>query len=341
MILAGGLSTRLYPLTKTLPKPLVPLDGEANSIHLLRHLRSFGFKQIAMNVHYFADRIVETFGDGSNYDVHLEYLHEPELLGSAGAVKQMEHFFRETFVVVSCDGLTDIPIDQLVAFHRSRKALATIALVHADDVSQYGVVILDENGKIVDFQEKPKLGTERSHLVNTGIYVFEPEIFQWIPPGAFSDFGKQVFPELLRGNTAFYGTEFKNSYWYDIGTLDEYRRATTDVLSGKASWPGFSPTGIARGVHFGGDFKMEGDVHIGAQTRIGNRVRIIGPSVIGDHCVIEDDCVIERSILWDRVNVGAGSRVIDAIVGMDVTLAPSEHVAGGVVANEEPIVRST
>ena len=193
MILAGGLSTRLYPLTRTVPKPLVPIAGEPNSAHVLRYLRSFGIEDVAMNVHYFAEAIKARFGDGSEYGVRLRYLDEPVLLGSAGAVKQMESFFDETFVVVGCDDLTNAKLDELVAFHRERGALATIGLVEADDVTEYGVVVLDERAKIVEFQEKPKKGTERSHLVNTGIYIFEPAIFERIPSGEFFDFGKNVF----------------------------------------------------------------------------------------------------------------------------------------------------
>ena len=195
MILAGGMSTRLYPLTKQVPKPLVPIAGEPNSAHVMRYLRSFGIEEVAINVHYLADKIVDAFGDGSQYGLKLHYLHEEKLLGSAGAVKQMEDFLRDdTFVVVGCDGLTDLPLDRLAAFHKERDALATIALVLEEDVSQYGVVVADARGHIVEFQEKPAKGTERSHLVNTGIYIFEPEILDRIPAGRFYDFGNDVFP---------------------------------------------------------------------------------------------------------------------------------------------------
>ena len=179
MILAGGLSTRLYPLTKEVPKPLVPIAGEPNAGHLMRYLRSFGIEEVAINVHYLADKIVEAFGDGSAFGVKLHYLHEEKLMGSAGAIKQVEDFLSDdTFVIIGCDELTDMRLDALLAFHKKRQALATIALVHADDVSQYGVVIVDAEGRVKDFQEKPTKGTERSNLVNTGVYIFEPAILE-------------------------------------------------------------------------------------------------------------------------------------------------------------------
>src|SRR5262249_42121978 len=155
------------------------------------------------NIHYYADAIRETLGTGSRYGVRLEYIEEPQLTGSAGAVKQFEYFFDDTFVVVGCDDLTDAKLDALVRFHQERNALATIGLVDCEEVDQYVVVITDRDGRIVEFQEKPAKGTERSKLVNTGIYVFEPEIFRHIPADTFYDFGKQVFPALQAANADF------------------------------------------------------------------------------------------------------------------------------------------
>src|SRR5579872_2485823 len=152
MILAGGMSTRLYPLTRQVPKPLVPVAGEPISAQILRYLHAYGIEDVAINVHYHAEQIRDAFGDGSRYGVRLHYLYEEKLMGSAGAVKQMEDFFREgSFVVIGCDDLTDLDLARLIAFHREKKALATIALYEAQDVEQYGVVITDASGRITDF----------------------------------------------------------------------------------------------------------------------------------------------------------------------------------------------
>jgi len=335
MVLAGGLSTRLYPLTKTVPKPLVPVAGEPNTAHVLRYLHSFGIDEIAMNVHYFAGAIEQAFGDGSRFGVRLHYLNEPALLGSAGAVKQMEGFFDDTFVVIGCDDLTDARLDHVVAFHRQRGAIATIGLIEAGDVTEYGVVILDERGKIVDFQEKPAKGTERSHLVNTGIYVFEPALLQRIPSGEFFDFGKNVFPALQQQGAPFYGMALPDAYWCDIGTPAEYRRATNDLLTGRLRLrgapkaEGVSPLAIMRdGVH------IEGPIHIGRGTDIGSGVRILGPSVLGNGVLVGDGAVVERSIIWDACVIGAGAVLRDSIVGASYDVAPGASVIDRVVANE-------
>jgi NDP-sugar pyrophosphorylase family protein len=338
MILAGGLSTRLYPLTRQVPKPLVPIAGEPNSAHVMRYLHSFGIDEVAINVHYLANAIATTFGDGSAYGVKLKYLHEAQLLGSAGAVKQMEDFFDETFVVVGCDDLTDLRLDALIDFHRKRGALATIALVPAEDVSHYGVVVVDDSGRIVEFQEKPARGTEKSHLVNTGIYVFEPEIFARIPAGEFYDFGKQVFPQLQAENAAFYGLELHGAYWCDIGTPGEYRRATNDVLSGKVRLAGARAKGIPPDAALGDDVLISGDVRIGARVQLGNGVRVIGPSVIGDVVFVGDGAVIERSIVWDRATIGEGAHIVDSIVGIDYEVQAGHALRDAIVANEEAAV---
>ncbi len=321
MILAGGLSTRLYPLTKQVPKPLVPVAGEPNAVHLIRYLKSYGIDEIAINVHYLADMIVETLGDGSAYGVRLEYLYEKVLLGSAGAVEQMKYFLADApFVVVGCDDLTDIPLDRLLAFHAEKQALATIGLVEREEVDQYGVVVTAPDGKITGFQEKPAKGTERSKLVNTGIYAFTPEIFDRIPAGLFYDFGKNVFPELQQAGAPFYGFDARNAYWCDIGTPGEYRRATNDVLGGKFRIPGHKP--------------LTSNVWMGRDTDVAADAVITGPSVIGDRVKIESGARVERSIIWEGSHVGEGAVLRDAIVGMNYRVEAGTRLDGAIVANE-------
>jgi NDP-sugar pyrophosphorylase family protein len=321
MILAGGLSTRLYPLTKQVPKPLVPVAGEPNAVHLIRYLKSYGISDIAINVHYLAEMIVDTLGDGSAYGVRLEYLYEKVLLGSAGAVEQMKYFLGDApFVVVGCDDLTDIPLDKLLAFHQEKKAIATIGLVERDQVDQYGVVVTAADGKITGFQEKPSKGTELSKLVNTGIYAFTPEIFDRIPSGVFYDFGKNVFPGLQEEGAAFYGFDARGAYWCDIGTPSEYRRATNDVLRGVFRIPGHSA--------------IDNDVWIGSGAQIAPDAAITGPSVIGDGVQIGAKARVERSIVWQGANIGEGAVLRDAIVGMNYRVEPGATLDGAIVANE-------
>jgi mannose-1-phosphate guanylyltransferase len=334
MILAGGMSTRLYPLTRTVPKPLVPVVGEPVSAHLLRWLKSFGYDEIAINVHYLAETIQARFGDGSDFGVKLNYLYEPKLMGSAGALKALEEYFTEPFVVVGCDCLTDANLEALVTFHRKAGALATIGLVEADEVDQYGVVITGPDGRITDFQEKPAKGTERSKLVNTGIYAFSPEIFRFIPAGEFYDFGKQVFPALRAADAEFFGFRLNGAYWADIGTPDEYVRATADALAGRVHLRGTRGRGIAGDAYLGDDVRIEGDVRVGSGARLGARVRIVGPSVIGDGVTVGDDARLERTIVWDNAAIGEGAQLTDTVVGIDYHVPPGTVLRETIVANE-------
>ncbi len=332
MLLAGGLSTRLYPLTKQVPKPLVPLVGEPNAGQVMRYLHTFGIDDVVMNVFYLADQIVAAFGDGSRYGVQLRYLHEKNLTGSAGAVKQMQAFFQDgTFVVVGCDGVTDSKLDELIAFHRERKAIATIGLLEAPVVDQFGVVVLDDAGRIQEFQEKPKPGTEKSHLVNTGIYVFEPEIFEYIPADQFSDFGNDVFPALLAAGQRFYGMHLSDAYWTDIGTLAEYRRATEDVLSGRLVLPGAPPIRIPASANIAESARVGPCVAIGERVSIAEGVVIEGPSVIGDDVHVAKNAAIRQSILFARASVGATSVVADSILGLGYVVGEDEWIQDAVM----------
>jgi mannose-1-phosphate guanylyltransferase/mannose-1-phosphate guanylyltransferase/phosphomannomutase len=336
MILAGGLSTRLYPLTKLVPKPLVPVAGVPNAAHLLRYLRAYGFDEIAINVHYLADAIVAALGDGSRWGVTLHYSHEPELLGSAGGVKNLEAFFgREPFVVIGCDEVTDLRLDRLVAFHHERDALATIGLVECDEVDQYGVVVVDDTGKIVGFQEKPEKGTERSKLVNTGVYAFSPAIFEHIPADEFYDFGKQVFPALQAAGERFYGFDARGAYWADIGTPSEYRRASYDVVRGVVRIPLTTPNGVDPSANLAENVRIEGPVRIGAGVHVGDGVSIVGPSVLDDSVRVEAGARLERAICWEGAAIGARAELHDTIVGSHYAVEAGSVLDNALVARND------
>jgi mannose-1-phosphate guanylyltransferase len=333
MILAGGLSTRLYPLTKLVPKPLVPVAGVPNAAHLMRYLKAYGFDEIAINVHYLADAIVAALGDGSRFGVKLYYSHEPELLGSAGAVKKIETFFGdEHFLVIGCDEVTDMRLDRLFEFHRDRDAMATIGLVECEEVDQYGVVVVDDRGKIVEFQEKPAKGTERSKMANTGVYAFSPAIFEHIPAGEFYDFGKQVFPSLQNAGERFYGFDARGAYWADIGTPREYRRASFDVVRGIVRIPHAEPDGVDPSARLAPSARITGPVRMGARVCIGDGCSIVGPSVLDDDVTVEAGARLKRTILWQGATIGSGSDLRDSIVGKDYDVAPETILIDSLVA---------
>jgi NDP-sugar pyrophosphorylase family protein len=324
MILAGGLSTRLLPLTSDIPKPLVPVLDRPVVGHVIDYLRSYDVDDLVVNVHYHADAVERFIGDGGEFGVRMTYLREEKLLGSAGAVKQVEDRFQSTFVVIGCDDVTDVDLHAALEFHRARRAEATIVLHEAEDVTQYGVVITGSDGRITDFQEKPAKGTERSHLANTGIYIFEPSVLARIPAKTFYDFGKQVFPEMLGSEARFFGVR-QRSYWCDIGTPAEYRRAHFDALAGRVRLTPGRGAVVRDGAMFG----------LGAT--VDPSARIEAPVSIGADCAIGVGAVIESSILWRRVRVGPGARVIDAVLADDVVVEAGSVVEGGEYGRGERI----
>ncbi|HKW44999.1 MAG TPA: NDP-sugar synthase [Candidatus Eremiobacteraceae bacterium] len=324
MILAGGLSTRLQPLTNDLPKPLVPVLDRPVVGHVIDYLHGFGVDDLVVNVHYHADAVERFIGDGSDFGVRMTYLREETLLGSAGAVKQVEERFQSTFVVIGCDDVTDVDLTATLGFHRARRAEATIVLHEAEDVTQYGVVITDSEGRILDFQEKPARGTERGKLANTGIYIFEPSVLSRIPAGTFYDFGKQVFPGMLASEARFFGVR-QNAYWCDIGTPSEYRRAHFDALGGRVKLTPGSGSIVRDGVLFGRGASVD------------DSARIEGPACIGASSVVEVGAVIESSILWRGVRVGSGARVSNAVFADDVVIEAGSVVEGGEYGRGERI----
>jgi len=327
MILAGGLSTRLYPLTLELPKPLVPVLDEPVVSHVIEYLKRHGVDDLIINVHYFPEAVRGYVSDGSKWGVRIDYLHEPQLMGSAGAVRQVANRFRETFVVIGCDDVTDIDLTAALAFHRERMAEATIVLAEVADISQYGAVIVDATGRILEFQEKPPKGIERSNLANTGVYIFEPALLQRIPEQTFYDFGKQVFPEMLAAGGAFYGMR-QQAYWCDIGTPSEYRRVHRDALMGNVKLTPPQRATIVDGVL------------IGFEAQISPKARVESPSCIGAGCVIEEGARVASSILWDRVHVGAGAQIEDSVLGDAVIVEKDTSIKGQDIGRATHVIQA-
>ena len=232
MILAGGIGTRLRPLTNKLPKPMVPIGGKPLLEYHIELFRKHGITEIAMNLHHLPHKITEYFGTGEKFGVNIRYLYEEELSGTAGAVKKLQDFFEDTFVVFYSDNLTNINLAQLVEHHKVFGGKVTIALYEEPNPSSKGIVELDENNRIIKFVEKPKPVEITTNTANAGIYVLEPEVLQYIPENCFYDFGKDLFPKLLSESVPMYGYKMQE-YLLDIGTLETYQGAQKDLLEGK------------------------------------------------------------------------------------------------------------
>ena len=345
MILGAGIGSRLDPLTRSLPKPLVPIVGKPVMGHLIDLLRRHGITEIMVNVQYLGHKIRETIGDGSDYGVPVRYSVEEELCGDAGGVKRVEAFFREggaagdTFLVIGGDDLTDTDIGRVVRAHKEKNATATLAVTPVDDPSEYGIVVQSEDGFITRFQEKPKPGEAFSNLANTGIYVFHTKVFDFIPANTFFGFGNNVFPALMQAGEPMLAVA-SDAYWKDVGNLAIYRQAQRDCMDGKVQVDFTGRTLLAPG----GDGSPEAVVSASGEPLryappvvIGKNCRVAGSAFLGEYTVLGDDCVVEEgatvlnSVLWNGAVVEAGSYLENCVVGEGVRVRTTHGIFNGLI----------
>ena len=330
MILAAGVGSRLDPLTRAIPKPMVPIVNRPVIEHIVHDLKKHGFTEIRINLHYLGDVIQEYLGDGSKFGVQISYSQEDKLWGDAGSVKRSQDFFgSETFMVVGGDDISDINLSEVVAFHKSKKATSTITLTAVEDPSQFGIVITEEDGRISRFMEKPKGEDVFSNTANTGVYLFEPEVFDLIPADTFYGFGNDVFPQLLAAGKPLYGF-LSDAFWKDVGNLQVYRQTNFEALAGKVALE-FPMPEVRPGVWIGKGTIIDPSAEIGTPVAIGNHVTIgagakIGENtVIGNNSIIEADCTLRETILWEGAHINSGTQLERCVVGKNA--AVSSNVA--------------
>ena len=334
MILAAGKGTRVQPITHIIPKPMIPILQKPVMEFLLELLKEHGFKEIMVNVSHLAEEIENYFRDGQRFGVEIAYSFEGRIedgeligdaLGSAGGLKKIQDFqkfFDETFIVLCGDALVDVDLTEAVKRHKERGAIASLITkkVPKDQVSSYGVVVTDSKDRVKAFQEKPPIDEALSDSINTGIYLFEPEIFEHIPSGKKFDIGADLFPKLVEENLPFYALQM-DFEWVDIGKVPDYWRAIRNVLKGKVRQVGIPGKEIKPGVFTGlnvaanwENVEIKGPVYIGGMTRIEDGATIIGPTMIGPSCFISEGAIIDNSIIFDYSKIGKGVKLVDKLV---------------------------
>ncbi len=331
MVLAAGLGTRLRPVTRSVPKPMVPVLNRPVMEHIVHLLARNGFTDVIANVHWFPDVIRDHFGDGSKFGINLTYSFEEELLGTAGGVRFASPFFDDDFLVISGDAMTDIDLAAMRDFHRSHGGIATLAARRVEDTSEFGVVITDEDGRIQGFQEKPDPAEALSDLANCGIYMFNREIFDHFPepgqsklaapghPDGFADWAFDVFPALLEAGAEFRAYE-TDSYWNDIGTIGELVQSNFDGLAGEVdlglpeneAMPGVWVAGEVEGLE---NAEIDGPVLIGDGARIGEGAQLVGPLVLGEGCSIGAGAGVREAVLLGRSSLEKGAFLAGGLLG--------------------------
>ncbi|WP_114296655.1 mannose-1-phosphate guanyltransferase [Anaerobacterium chartisolvens] len=324
IIMAGGEGSRLRPLTCDLPKPMVPVMNRPIMQHIIELLKSYGIIDIGVTLMYLPDKIKNYFGNGSSLGVNLHYFIEDFPLGTAGSVKNAQHFLDETFIVISGDSLTDLDLLKALEYHNRKYSKATLVLSKVERPLEYGVVLTDEDDAVIGFLEKPSWGEVFSDTINTGTYILEPEVLDYFEKGKKFDFSQELFPLLLENKIPMYGY-ISYGYWCDIGDPTSYLQAHYDAFEGKIKLP-FEGEEIKKGVWAGSgtviepNAELNGPCLIGSNCHIGNGTVIDNFSVIGSGNIIEDEVSIKRGVLWDNTSIQFGSEIRGAILCNKVTL---------------------
>ncbi len=336
VVMAGGEGSRLRPLTSSRPKPLVPVANKPVMHHIVDLLARHGIGDVVATLHYLADEIENYFGDGSELGISMRYVVEDTPLGTAGAVKLAHTLLEgERFIVVSGDALTDIDLGTLIAAHERSGAVATVALQRVANPLEFGVVVTDEAGRITRFLEKPSWGEVFSDTINTGIYVLEPEVFEYMETGKNYDFSNDIFPFMLRDGRALYG-HVTDGYWSDIGNLQQYVQANYDALSGAVRVqidgtqirPG---VWVAEGAQLSPEAHVRGPVCIGRNATIERGAVIEELTAIGASAIVSPNARLHRTIAWEDVYVGEGASLSGCTLADRVIVKERATVMEGAV----------
>src|SRR5919106_3542767 len=342
VVMAGGQGSRLRPLTSNQPKPMLPIMGRPMMEHILKILRQHGFTEVVATVQFLASVIRNYFSDGSDLGLTLAYATENEPLGTAGSVKNAEHILDDTFLVISGDVVTDIDLGAAVDFHKEMGGAATLVLKRAENPLEFGIVITTEDGRVERFLEKPGWGEVFSDTINTGIYVLEPEVLQYIPPGEEFDFALDLFPLLLDKGLPLYGF-VADGYWADVGHLEAYLEVHRDILDGKLRIrpSGFELEGgvwLGEGAEIDPQAKVEGPVYVGDNSRIEDGATVRDHTVLGKGVVVKTGAFLQRAVVHDNAYVGTTASLRGCVLGKNADVKHGARLEEGVVVSDESYV---
>ncbi|MBF9073567.1 mannose-1-phosphate guanyltransferase [Streptacidiphilus fuscans] len=343
VVMAGGEGTRLRPMTASMPKPLLPVVNRPIMEHVLRLLKRHGLTDTVVTVQFLASLVRNYFGDGEELGMKLTYANEETPLGTAGSVKNAEDALKDdSFLVISGDALTDFDLTQLMEFHRSKGAMVTVCLTRVPNPLEFGITILDDEGKVERFLEKPTWGQVFSDTVNTGIYVMEPEVFDYVAADTSVDWSGDVFPQLLKEGKPIYGY-VAEGYWEDVGTHESYVKAQADVLEGKVDVEidGFEMAPgvwVAEGAEVDRDAVLRGPLYIGDYAKVEGGVEIREHTVLGSNVVVKRGAFLHKAVIHDNVYVGPQSNLRGCVIGKNTDVMRAARIEDGAVIGDECLV---
>jgi mannose-1-phosphate guanylyltransferase/phosphomannomutase len=341
VVMAGGFGTRIQPLTHSRPKPMLPIINRPMMEETMLNLRDLGITEFIVLLYFKPEVIQNYFGDGSNFGMNITYVIPDNDYGTAGAVKlAQEHIGDENFIIISGDLVTDFDFKKIFDYHKDKKSKLTITLTSVENPLEFGVVIANENGTIEKFLEKPSWGEVFSDTINTGIYIIEPEILDYIPKGENFDFAKDLFPLLMKEGVELIAGH-ANGYWRDVGNPDSYREVHEDIMSRRVNFPirykkTIYPDGVLYcdySLNLGEGVEIIGNVILGDNVTIGARTKLKNV-VISDDVTIGEDSKISNSVIWNRVSISKGVKMDNSVICNDNIIQKNSKMTSGIILAE-------
>jgi mannose-1-phosphate guanylyltransferase/phosphomannomutase len=345
VVMAGGEGTRLRPMTANQPKPLLPVVNRPIMEHVLRLLKRHGLSETVVTVQFLAALIRNYFGDGEELGMSLQYATEEMPLGTAGSVKNAEAALRDDrFMVISGDALTDIDLTDMVNFHKKNGALVTIGLKRVPNPLEFGIIIVDDEGRVQRFLEKPTWGQVFSDTANTGLYVMEPEVLDHVAEGTSVDWSGDVFPKLLAEGAPLYGY-IADGYWEDVGTHESYLKAQADMLSGKidVEVDGFevSPgVWVAEGAEVDPEAILKGPLYVGDYAKVEAGAELREYTVLGSNVVVKEGAFLHRAVIHDNVFIGPSTNLRGCVIGKNTDVMAGARIEEGAIVGDECVIEA-
>ncbi|PQV64912.1 NDP-sugar pyrophosphorylase [Abditibacterium utsteinense] len=324
IILAGGMGTRLRPLTYTVPKPMLPIGGRPALAHLVESLAKAGCDEVIITTNYLAE-LIDAKLSMLNLPIPVHCVKEDQPLGTAGCIRNLYSRLQDEFIVVQGDSVSDIDFGAFLKFHQEKNADVSISTIRVADTREFGILLTDETGRITRFQEKPRPEEAFSNTANAGFYILKKAMFADVPDGVPYDFARQLFPKLMEQGARFYGYEMRG-YWVDIGRVGNYIEGNLHQIRGKAI--------VAPDVNIPEDTTLISPYIIGAGTKIGSRCTI-GPGVVlGARCSVGDGSHLSKAVIYDDVTIGPRGRLTDCVVAARSRLGKEVTIESHAVVGE-------
>lgn len=336
LILAGGKGARLRPLALHIPKPIVPLANIPFLFFQIDRIKRAGITEIILSLSYQPRKITDIFGDGIKYGVTMRYTHEDLPRGTAGAFKAAENLIDDTSIVMNGDVLSDTDLLEVLEYHRSKKAEATIVVARVMNPVGYGLVESDSDGRVLRFTEKPPEDEVTGDTVNAGIYILERSILERIPAEGAQSFERELFPTMVQEGARVY-SYLTHGYWQDIGSPQKYLEATFGVISGRTKLPVYPQKACTPNHWEKQQVSIDSFSILDGKCVIKQGVAIEN-SVLGEGCRVEAGALIKDSVIWSGSRILPNARIERAIVGRQCHIGEGARLRPGTVLGDKSIV---